>query len=418
MTEAPRSSNPFVRGNPLAGSYLCVFLYSAGESALHLIVPPYLSEGMGYGPAAIGVLSAVFALSSLVLRLPIGAIYAQERVRALLLVGGLLSAGAFAAVPLVSSAWGFGTVMALDGAGWAIATTTQLAVLVASRPSGLTVASAMGWFAGFTGLGNALGGVAAGWIADRFGYDVAFVVLAVLPALATFVMIRALPGQLAAASQGDPATGPGRESKQPRGALQAMRSMPVAVYSSVLVMFFINYQSALLQTFHPVLALAAGLSLTQIGTLTSVRSLASSVTRLSSGPLFARSNGSRLTTPLLALGATSLWLLPVVRESFWWQVVIFGGAGMSRGLLRVTGSAQAFEGAGDGEQAAGMVAAMLNMGLDFGKVAGPPLGGLVAQVFGVPAMFQISAIAMLAAYAAARVLGLRSARTAQPVGGG
>lgn len=207
-TEGTRRLNPFNRSNPLGASYLCVFLYSSGEAALHVLVPPYLSDEMGYGPGVIGVLSAVFALSSLLLRLPVGAAYTSRRVRPLLLVGGLLSAGAFAVVPLVDTALGFGAVMALDGVGWALATTTQLAVLVASRPSGLTVASAMGWYSGFTGLGHTVGGVAAGVLADGAGYTTAFVVLAAFPAIATAVMLRALPAQLAAmAGSGAAATG-------------------------------------------------------------------------------------------------------------------------------------------------------------------------------------------------------------------
>lgn len=396
--------NPFNRSNPLGASYLCVFLYSSGEAALHVLVPPYLSDEMGYGPGVIGALSAVFALSSLLLRLPVGAAYTTRRVRPLLLVGGLLSAGAFAVVPLVGTALGFGAVMALDGVGWALATTTQLAVLVASRPGTLTVASAMGWYSGFTGLGHTVGGVTAGVLADSAGYATGFVVLAAFPAIATAVMLRALPAQLAATSREGAVDGvaPGASRRGFVASLRAVRTLPAAVYSGVVIMFFINYQSALFNTFHPVLALTAGLSLTQIGTLTSCRSLGSSVTRLSSGPLFARSTGERLTTPLLVLGAATLWALPLVRSSFWLQVVLFLAAGLSRGLLRVTGSAQSFNDGGDSERDQGLVAALLHMGLDFGKVAGPPIGGLIAEVVGVPGMFQVSALALLVAYAAAR----------------
>lgn len=411
MTEGRGSANPFDAGNALRASYLCVFLYSSGEAALHVLVPPYLSDGLGYGPAVIGALSAVFALSSLVLRLPVGAAYTRRRVRPLLLVGGVLSAGAFAVVPLVRGPVGFGALMALDGVGWALATTTQLAVLVASRPSNLTVASAMGWYSGFTGLGHTVGSFTAGAMADGFGYATSFVALAAFPAIATAVMLRALPSQLAAAvdEHHDAEPGPAGGSG-PRGfvaSLRAVRTLPVAIYSGVLIMFFINYQSALFNTFHPVLALAAGLSLTQIGALTSCRSLASSVTRLSSGPLFARSTGARLTTPLLVLGAATLWVLPLVRESFWLQAPLFLAAGLSRGLLRVTGAAQSFTDGGESEQGQGLVAALLHMGLDLGKVAGPPIGGLVAQLVGVPAMFQVSAVALLAAYAAVRVTAAR-----------
>jgi predicted MFS family arabinose efflux permease len=132
------------------------------------------------------------------MRLPVGAGFSAERVRPMLLIGGLLSTGAFAAVALAHSAVVLGGLLALDGIGWAMATTTQLAVLVASRPSRLTIASAMGWYSGFTGLGNALGGASAGLTADALGYTPAFLLLASMPALATVVMFRGLPAQHAA----------------------------------------------------------------------------------------------------------------------------------------------------------------------------------------------------------------------------
>lgn len=406
----------FAPDRTLAASYLCVFLYSSGEAALHVLVPPYLAAGLGYGPAVIGGLLAVFALSSLVLRLPVGASYSAARVRPLLLVGGLLSAGAFALVPVTHTAVLFGALMAMDGVGWAMATTTQLTVLVSSRPAHRTLASVMGWYSGFTGLGHAVGGAGAGVLADSLGFTAGFLLLACLPALATAVMLRSLPAQLAAARaqrsaepdpDPEPEPEPGGPRSQPptatrrRGAvitLRALASLPLAVYSGAVIMFFINVQSALFSTFHPVLALAAGLSLTQIGVLAGCRSLASSVTRMGLGVLLARSNGISLTSPMFLLGVGTLFFLPTVRQSFWLQVVLFVLAGLSRGVLRVTGASTAFAGAGERERDHGLVSALLHMGLDLGKVAGPPLGGLIAEVAGVPAMFQISALVLVGVY--------------------
>lgn len=393
-----------------------------------MLVPPYLSEGLGYGPGIIGLLLALFALSSLVLRLPVGASYSTDRVRPLLLVGGLLSAGAFALVPVTQNVLLFGALMAMDGVGWAMATTTQLTVLVASRPSRLSIASAMGWYSGFTGLGHAVGSAAAGVVADGLGYTAAFLMLASLPALATVVMLRSLPAQLAAAQAGrralaevdagDPDHEPVEEPERSRGrrsgvvaTLRAARALPLAVFSGAMIMVFINVQSALFNSFHPVLALAAGLTLTQIGLLAGCRSLSSSVTRMGLGVLFARTNGAWLTTPMLVLGAATLFLLPFVRADFWPQVALFLAAGLSRGVLRVTGASMAFEGVWDrDDKEQGLVAAFLHMGLDLGKVAGPPLGGLVAELVGVPTMFQVCALSLLVVYLGLRVAGRRMRR--------
>lgn len=405
--------NPFSRRNPLAASYACVLLYSSGEGALHVLVPPYLSDGLGYGPGLVGVLLAVFALSSLALRLPVGASYSADRVRPMLLVGGLLSTVAFAAMPLTGHPGLLGVLMAMDGVGWAMATTTQLAVLVASRPSRLTIGSAMGWYAGFTGLGNAVGGAGAGLTADAFGYLAAFLALASMPALATVVMLRALPAQLAGARKERPEAG-----SSPRAGvaatLRAARTLPLVVFTGAMIMFFINVQSALFNSFQPALVLAAGLTLSQVGILSSCRSLASSISRMGLGFLFARTNGAWLTTPMLLLGASTLFVLPMIRSHFWLQVVLFLAAGLSRGVLRVTGSSMAFEGVADrGDRDQGLVAAWLHMGLDLGKVAGPPLGGLVAELVGVAAMFQIFAVALVVLYVVLRIaIRLRQRRAA------
>ena len=121
-----------------------MLLLNATESALHILVPPYLSQELGIGPALIGIVVAAFGVASLLARLPVGVFYSFQRARKLILLGGGLSALAFLLVPLVSSALPFAALMALDGLGWSIATTTQLAVLVAARPAGLSTTSAMG----------------------------------------------------------------------------------------------------------------------------------------------------------------------------------------------------------------------------------------------------------------------------------
>jgi predicted MFS family arabinose efflux permease len=388
----PPSTNPFSPRNPLAPSYLCVLLYSMGEQALHTLVSPYLAD-QGYQPAVIGTVAAVMAVSSLLTRLPTGVLYRASRARWMLLGGGLVSATCFALVPLVSGAVPFAILTGLDGVGWAVATTVQMTVLVASRPQGLTIAAAMGWYSGFVGLGNTLGGATSGALADHLGFDAAFLFLACLPALGTLVQLRALPRATALPST----VSAGKEGHGLRGIV--LRGLPAGVGAGFVVMVFINLVSGVVSTFHPLMSLAAGLSLSQIGFLSSSRSLASSITRLGSGAVFARVKAERLTTPLMLVSCSALALMPAMRGSFWLSVPLFLFVGLSRGLLRVSGSAQAFEAGGDSERRQGMVSALLNSGLDLGKVAGPPLAGLVAQATGVPTMFVLIAAALLLLYA-------------------
>lgn len=143
--------------------YACVALFAAGENALHVLVPPYLAEALGLGTAAIGAIVAVFATTALLSRLPVGAVYRFDRASRLLVVGGLLWMTAFLLVPAVQGVAPFTGLMAVDGFGWAIVTTIQLMLLVASRPARMSTAAAMAWWhAGSAGVGHTVGGVSTG----------------------------------------------------------------------------------------------------------------------------------------------------------------------------------------------------------------------------------------------------------------
>lgn len=400
-TERP-SRNPFSRKNPLAPVYLCVFLFSAGEHMLHVLVPPYLDLELGASPGVVGAVLATFAATSLLARFPTGAVYTVARARMLLVVGGLLSAGAFALVPLVGGPFPVAALLGIDGFGWAMATTSQLALLVAARPEGLSTASAMGWYSGFNGLGNAVAGVIGGFLADRLGFTPSFFILAALPAIATGVMVLAMPWERLRR----PDT-PERTQPHLRQAWGHLKSMSAIVWAGAMVMVYINLISAVANGFHPLLALGAGLSLTQIGFLASCRSWGSSTVRLGSGVIFARTDGKWLTTPLLLLMAASLFFIPSVASSFLLQIPLFFAMGISRGLLRVTGSAEAFDGADD-ERRHGMVAALLFAGLDLGKLIGPLFAGFTAEVFGLATMFRIVPVVLLFLYLPIDVVARRS----------
>ncbi len=116
------------------------------------------------------------------------------------------------------------------------------------------------------------------------------------------------------------------------GAWRSFRSLPVVVWSGVLVLFYINVVNGVVGTFHPVLVLAAGLSLTQIGVLSSCRSWASSTVRLGSGPLFGRIGTAGLMTPLVLTSGLALFLIPSVKSIFLAQIPLFLAMGLARGL--------------------------------------------------------------------------------------
>src|SRR5919197_2117467 len=223
MRRRPSVARPFVA---LAPVYLSVFLFVAGNSALSVLVPVYLSRHAHLGVATIGAVVGVFGFASLAARLPVGLAYSVARGQAFLLAGGGLSAAAFALAPFVSDPVVFGALMALNGLGWSIATTAQLALLVARPPGGVSTAAAMGWFSGATGLGNMVGGVLGGTSADVIGLRPTFFVLAATPLIGALLMGRSVASSPAIA----------REEAEPvrdGPAWRLLFRMPIAVWAGV-----------------------------------------------------------------------------------------------------------------------------------------------------------------------------------------
>lgn len=377
----------------LAPVYVSVFLFVAGNAALSVLIPVYLARHAHLDVATIGAVVGAFGAASLVARLPVGLAYSVERGRVFLLVGGALTAAAFAGAPFVRDPLVFGVLMALNGLGWSIATTAQLALLVARPPGQVSTAAAMGWFSGATGLGNMVGGVLGGATADLIGLRPTFFLLAATPLLGALLMTHSVGASTAIVREE-------REFVREGAAWRLLLRMPVAVWAGVLVMFFINGLNAVTNTFHPVLAVGAGLSLTQIGALSSIRSWASSSSRFGSGPLFERFDPAGLTLPLVIVGTVATCLIPSVIASFLIQIPLFAMAGLSRGLLRVTGSADAFDAAGADDRRHGLVSALLYGGLDLGKIVLPVVGGAVAGVWSISTMFRVVPLALLLLYLA------------------
>jgi predicted MFS family arabinose efflux permease len=385
----------------LAPVYLSVFLFMGGNAALTVLVPVYLSRDARLGPAAIGIVLGALSVASLAVRLPTGLLYSATRGRALLFAGGACSASSFALIPFVRSPVVLGLLLALNGLGWSVATTVQLALLVARPPAGISTAAAMGYFAGAAGVGN-MAAVLGGVSGDLIGLRTTFWVFAATPLVAALLMSAQVPRVVARQRL---------REERPRASLRQLVRLPLAVWVGVLVMFFINGLNSMTNAFHPVIARRAGLSLTQIGALSSVRSWASASSRFGSGPLFQRFDAKGLTLPLVAIGTLATCFVPSVIGIFVLQIPLFLLMGLSRGLLRVTGSADAFEAVADDDRGHGLVSALLYGGLDLGKIVAPVVGGIVANVWGYATMFRVLPAAFLLLYLALAIPARRALAT-------
>ena len=397
---APRAGfwNPLDPRNPLAGLYVSTGLFELAEGALRFLVPINL-HARGLSPAQIGLVIFAFSLTSLLSRGVAGALFRPDRARALIIGAGLASTVAYLLTPFVSDVASFTVLMAVDGFGWGVATTCLLTMLLLCTPATIPSAVAMGWYIGFQGLAMAIATTVGGVLGQTLGIAPAMLVLATLPVVAAvFISVR-LPPVLRPTDRpvepADPdAPAPDRRSRIGTS-VRRLGLLPVAVWSAALVAVYLNVMNGLLQSFFPLLGLGLGLTVAQIGTLSSVRSGISSVARFGAGWLFERVGPGRLHLPLLTLSAATLTILPSV-GAYLLMLPLFAANGISRGLLRVTTSASAMEQTPG--HPAGMAAAVMTAGLDVGKMLGPLNGGIVAAAIGLEAMFRIVPFAFLALY--------------------
>jgi len=135
-------------------------------------------------PVVIGAAVSAYGLVSLVVRLPAGLFYRSHHAWALIAGGTALSSASFALLTRTSDPLLLTVLVALDGAGFAIASTANMAALIERRPAGANAGTIMGWDTGSLGVGYALAGFVGGTLGDAIGTSDAILVLALVPLVA------------------------------------------------------------------------------------------------------------------------------------------------------------------------------------------------------------------------------------------
>lgn len=391
--------------------------FDTGEGALRFLIPVFVRE-LGQPYTIVGTMTAVFGIATLLTRLPTGLAYRAHRARRLLIVAGLACSLSFMLLAFTSSLPLVGLLIAIDGVGWGVVTTVLLSLMLANRPPRTTPAAAMGWFVGINGLGHALAALIGGVLADAIGIRAAFLALGAVPLIATVLMGRVLARQVNVedSTPSDAPAPPVRPTRRvPKVRLAALgdglrRSVrvPTVVWTAAFVSFYANTMNSLLVSFFPLLALTLGMSLSQAGALSAIRSGTSALTRFAAIPVIERVGERRLRTPTMiasAAATTAVSLTPL----FLLQAPIWALNGLFRGVLRVGTSAEAMSAVSDED--AGPTAALLSGGLDLGKIVGPLVAGAVADAVGVAGMFRVLPLGFLVVFLVLGALEGRRRRT-------
>ena len=152
-----------------------------------------------------------------------------------------------------------------------------------------------------------------------------------------------------------------------------------------------------LSTFFPLYGLDVGLSLSQIGALLGVHGLFAAGIRFLAGPLFRVLPYRRALPSMILLNSAAVAGMGLT-AAYPLFLVGWAAVGFSRGVLRVASGALVMDEAGSSDRQRGAASGIYLAGLDVGKIAGPAVGGVLAELVGLRGVFVGVSIAFPAAY--------------------
>ena len=374
---------------PFAVLLIVAAAITTTKGTQEIVYPPYLA-GHGYPLSLIGILTSLFAVLQLASRVPVGVAYRADRAKrqfalALVALGASTSGFAFAnGQPIVVVA-----LSAVLGFAFGSAGTLGLALAI-DVTGGRKAGTSMAWYTAAISLGYALGSVVGGSLAETIGIPSTLGVIGVLP-IAAALAVMTLPAV-------DGAPFPMDRGSGLRGLLAAGAKLDRRVWLAFVVVLYLNVLSDSVDTFFPVFAPTIGISLAVVGVLRAFKSGAAIFIR-STGVVLLRVVDHRTVMLVAVVAAAAATISLPLSASLAVLIPIFIVLGLTRGILRATSAATIAELRNEGRDV-GLASGVYNSGLDIGAIVGPALGGAIANVLGIPQMFQVIAVISLAAWLA------------------
>jgi len=366
------------RARALIPLYVASAVLTLGEGSFNLLVPPYM-KSQHVAEILIGTAVSIYGVTSLASRIPAGALYRSHRAWSLVAVGCLLSSISFVLISQTSNAAFLTAWVALDGVGFAVATTANMAALIERRPAEMNAGVAMGWYTGSLGAGYALAGFVGGPLGDALGPGRAMFVLSLVPLAAGVLLARTIHST-------EPKRSDEGEQEVRLPWFRSFRGLSALVWLAFFVTLYINLVSGVVLTFFPIYGLAIGLTLTQIGVLQGIHGATAAAVRFLSG-LFFRWVSYERTLPLMVIASGISVALIGGINVFVVLAFAWGALGLTRGLLRVASAALVMDSAGEVDTKRGAASGVYLAGLDLGKVLGPLVGGVGADTVGLRTTF-------------------------------
>ncbi|KIL42268.1 hypothetical protein SD70_01670 [Gordoniibacillus kamchatkensis] len=327
------------------------------------ILTPYV-EHLGASHQMAGLIVGMYGLSQMLLRIPVGVVSDRLHKRKLFIVFGLAFSVLSGVGILVSHELTWILVLrALAGA--AAATWVDFTILFASYYKKEQTTQAMGTISLYNSLGQMIGILGGGALADVFGWEAAFLLGAgvgiVGAVIALFIVEKFDPNEKPITVQ----------------AVAEVASDRILLTVSVLAILFQLLTFATVFGFTPVYAQALGASKLGMGVLTFCSTLPTAIASWIGGGHLAQRIGERNVIVLgFVLSGIFTVLIPVT-NTFWLLVVTQALAGFGRGFTTPVLMALSIKHMDTGRRATAMGFYQAIYGL--GMFAGPYLMGLLGD---------------------------------------
>ena len=337
-------------------------------------------------------LGPVLALAS---RVPAGVAYSKDRARLLITMGMITMAVGNFLYSFATDSLSFALVHTVTGFAYGGVTTLYMAFYVDSLPPDENRNHAMGYYVGSLAVGYSTGNFFAGYLADRFGYEITFHVAALMsfvcPALIWFV--------------GDSSKREIVKEKKPPAAKVGLRKSIQTVLEPnmagvVIVALFLNLLHQVGNVFLPLYGLSVGMTMTQVGVIRGFYSLCNAITRPLSGLVVSHIGHKRLSHSGLPLQSGLMMLVPLFTD-FGTLLAVYISAGFMRAVALVSNAVSLVQDVDENKVQRGVASGIYNAAGDLGNILGPGLGGLIASVAGLTALFVIAPLGSTVLFLAA-----------------
>jgi MFS family permease len=353
----------------LATLALSGFVTSFGAHVVATNLPTY-AEMVGAGAFTIGLLIAVYDFAELFAKPAAGVVADRRGMKPVLLIGlAVFIVGSL--LFLIVNPRLLLLVRFVQGLGAAALSTVSISLV--ARYFETARGRAFGVYNAIKGSGYVVAPVAGGFLANRYGFAMIFIVSASIGFVALGASLF-LPNDPRGRLEDD-------EEPSLRESLRVFRDarlMPI--YAVIVINMFLV---GILFGFLPVYLHGLGYSVTQSGTVVSIATAAYLLIQPFAGALADRY--AMRTTVLLGLLVAALSIIATTFASGWMLIAIVIAAGMGIGTVSTNSDALISAAASSSQLGASIGAAQSFK--EFGDMVGPLVIGALTQLFGVRAGF-------------------------------